>query len=386
MVLWPEEDGHLAAFFQAATVERYFIYDGWNVVMIVDGYTEEVERKYTWGPDLSGSLQGAGGIGGLLAAEFNRGEAWQKYWYTYDANGNVGQLLRYRTSPGETVTLAGGYEYDPYGNTLAVRDLDSSGIAEENEIRFSTKWLHDQTGTDRDLYYYGYRFYSPSLGRWMSWDPIQEQALGYIYALLENSSADAAESPFPSPDAEDTLYGFLANHPVDWIDALGLQSEPATSQPSSQPVGRVCLCPRNTCDRWKLTIMLSGTKSGKPKPGAKAKAGVTAGAVHAQLTADSACDMRTHFASYEFLGVGAGVGLSISGGLNVNSVVFDTPCIEWEAHAGAGRVATAGLGLWWTYGTLVTVTPQTNQTFWGWGKGLDLSVAEMLGVWAVHLH
>lgn len=187
--------------------DLYLIYDGWNVVMAMDGYTEEIIRKYTWGLDLSGTLQGAGGIGGLLAAEFKRGEEWQKYWYTYDANGNVGQLLRYRTNPAETVTLAAGYEYDPYGNTLAVRDLDSSGIAGENEIRFSTKWLHDQSGTDRDLYYYGYRFYSPGLGRWLSWDPIGEQGGIGLLAFITNNPTGKVD-PY-GLDAWDVIKDFM---------------------------------------------------------------------------------------------------------------------------------------------------------------------------------
>ncbi|MGN0845501.1 MAG: RHS repeat-associated core domain-containing protein [Kiritimatiellia bacterium] len=34
--------------------------------------------------------------------------------------------------------------------------------------RFSTKYLDPET----DLYYYGYRFYNPSLMRWLTRDPI----------------------------------------------------------------------------------------------------------------------------------------------------------------------------------------------------------------------
>ena len=39
-----------------------------------------------------------------------------------------------------------------------------------NPFRFSTKYTDDET----DLVYYGYRYYSPALGRWMSRDPIGE--------------------------------------------------------------------------------------------------------------------------------------------------------------------------------------------------------------------
>ncbi len=43
-----------------------FLYDGWNLIAEVDAQTGELIRTYVWGLDLSGSMQGAGGIGGLL--------------------------------------------------------------------------------------------------------------------------------------------------------------------------------------------------------------------------------------------------------------------------------------------------------------------------------
>ncbi len=49
---------------------RTFIYDGWNLTaeVVVDAQTGATNvTRYLWGPDLSGALQGAGGVGGLLA-------------------------------------------------------------------------------------------------------------------------------------------------------------------------------------------------------------------------------------------------------------------------------------------------------------------------------
>jgi hypothetical protein len=71
-----------------------YVYDGWNVVLTLNGASSNppnaIIRKSTWGLDLSGTLQGAGGIGGLLA---NR-EGANSYWYFYDGNGNVTQVLQ----------------------------------------------------------------------------------------------------------------------------------------------------------------------------------------------------------------------------------------------------------------------------------------------------
>jgi hypothetical protein len=48
----------------------------------------------------------------------------------------------------------------------------SGELAEENPYRFSTKYLDEEVG----LYYYGYRMYSPGLGRWPSRDPLGDEA------------------------------------------------------------------------------------------------------------------------------------------------------------------------------------------------------------------
>jgi YD repeat-containing protein len=49
-----------------ATVELKFLYDGWNPVAILNS-TFALQTSFLWGSDLSGSIQGAGGVGGLLA-------------------------------------------------------------------------------------------------------------------------------------------------------------------------------------------------------------------------------------------------------------------------------------------------------------------------------
>ena len=67
-----------------------FVYDGWNVIAEVRSQASEVSTNlYVWGLDLSGSLQGAGGIGGLLAASLSG----TNVFYSYDGNGNVTDLV-----------------------------------------------------------------------------------------------------------------------------------------------------------------------------------------------------------------------------------------------------------------------------------------------------
>ena len=65
------------------------------------------------------------------------------------------------------------------------RCLQKSGVkADELKMRFSTKYSDDESG----LYYFGHRFYSPRLARWLSRDPIGEDGGLNQYAYCGNGS------------------------------------------------------------------------------------------------------------------------------------------------------------------------------------------------------
>ena len=150
-----------------------FVYDGWLLVV------ERIERSggqldqldYWWGKDISGTLDGAGGIGGLL---YLRKNGLEVYVPLYDANGNV---IQYVDKHG---ALVAEYAYDAFGNTIR-----KSGVkADELKMRFSTKYSDDESG----LYYFGRRFYSPRLARWLSRDPIEEGGGLNLYVYCGNNS------------------------------------------------------------------------------------------------------------------------------------------------------------------------------------------------------
>ena len=133
-----------------------------------DGETTAI--RYFWGRDLSGTLQGAGGVGGLLYLTVN-GAAYVPF---YDGNGNV---TRYCDANGNT---AATYRYDAFDRTVS----RSGPLADVFRHRFSTKY-HD---AETHLYYYGYRFYAPALMRWLNRDPIGEQGGENLYAFCKNNS------------------------------------------------------------------------------------------------------------------------------------------------------------------------------------------------------
>ncbi len=136
---------------------------------------------YTWGLDLSGSLQGAGGVGGLLAiTSVTPGGARPAIFFPcYDANGNV---TGYLDTNGVSVAAV---MYDAFGRKV-------SGTADAGlrlPYGFSTKYLDEETG----LYYYGYRFYHPELGLWVSRDPIGERGGINLYGFVANNSINAVD-------------------------------------------------------------------------------------------------------------------------------------------------------------------------------------------------
>jgi RHS repeat-associated protein len=136
---------------------RYFLYDGWNLIQetFVTSIGETNVTHYVWGKDLSGSFQGAGGVGGLLAAL--RGS--EVFIPSYDNNGNI---ISYSDSEGVSICEL---RYDAYGVVSSI-----IGININVSFQFSTKYYDGEI----ELLYYGFRFYTPIAGRWLNRDPIGE--------------------------------------------------------------------------------------------------------------------------------------------------------------------------------------------------------------------
>ena len=147
-----------------------FIYDGWNLVLELSERGGETERtEYCWGKDISGTLQGAGGIGGLLYLKRNG----TIFVPIYDAYGNV---MEYRAADG---SLVASYVYDAFGRTIA----QTGSLVDTFRHRHATKFYEPETG----FYYYGHRHYVPSLARWLTTDPIEEDGGLNLYAFCGNN-------------------------------------------------------------------------------------------------------------------------------------------------------------------------------------------------------
>lgn len=155
----------------AALIEdTRYVRSGFLPVQERDG-NNQVTRSYLWGRNMGG------GVGGLLNLKQNGLD----YSYLYDGKGNVTALID------SSQNVVATYTYDPFGVVM-----NMTGTFDQ-PYQFSTKEYDPETG----LLYYGYRFYAPVLGRWITRDPIGE--LGGI-----------------------NLYGFVGNNPVNHEDPFGL--------------------------------------------------------------------------------------------------------------------------------------------------------------------
>lgn len=201
-----------------------YVYDGWNLLAefsVSSAGAWAPVRSYVWGNDISGSPEGAGGIGGLLVVRVHSSTGVTNYLPCYDGNGNV---VAYYHHGSKSVTAT--MEYDAFGRELTIDNGTlGQGSYTTPPFRFSTKYTDPETA----LVYYGFRYYSAEMGRWLTRDPVGE-----------NGGLN--------------LYGMCGNDTVNEVDVLGLLIKPFTTMPAYIPIDRVDILPFNwaglTTPRW----------------------------------------------------------------------------------------------------------------------------------------
>ena len=96
------------------------------------------------------------------------------YYCTHDLTKNVCELLD------GNGTVAATYDYAPFG--AVTETVPADAVAPANPFQWSSE-VYD---SELDLVYYNYRHYSPSDGRWLSRDPIEEQGGENLYGVCVN--------------------------------------------------------------------------------------------------------------------------------------------------------------------------------------------------------
>jgi RHS repeat-associated protein len=186
-----------------------FVWDGKVLLAILD-QTNGLVMSFMRGLDLSGSMQGAGGVGGLLAVSFKTNGT---HFAAFDGNGNVSALVNAADG-----TTSANYEYDPFGQTIRI----TGAVGKLNPIRFSTQFADDVTQRIKYLH----REYTPSTGTWSNHDPINE--IGFQTLNRSRRSFDRNQ--------EKNLYCFIANDPIKNIDLYALACGFFVVSPKQVPI------------------------------------------------------------------------------------------------------------------------------------------------------
>jgi len=162
------------------TSTNLFVYDGWNLLAVVNGANNVLTQSFAWEVGSAGASKDIAGVGGLLFANLQGSISFA----CYDGNGNVTALVS-----ASSASLSAQYEFSAFGELIRA----TGPMARANPLRFSTDFYDDET----DLISYPHRYYNPSTGRWLSRDPADE--IGGL-----------------------NLYGMVGNDPINSIDPLGL--------------------------------------------------------------------------------------------------------------------------------------------------------------------
>jgi len=178
------------------TNEVRFVCDGLQIVQ--ERGTDNIPQvTYTHGLDLSGTLGGAGGIGGLLArTDATNGST----FYHSDGAGNVTALMDMYEN------IVARYFYGPFGKLLG----QWGRLGNANTMRAFSMPGDSIAG----IVGFSFRFYDPNLQRWSNRDPIGEN--GGI-----------------------NLYGFVGNSPLNSVDPYGLADYYYSGGGILQPSGPV---------------------------------------------------------------------------------------------------------------------------------------------------
>jgi RHS repeat-associated protein len=161
--------------------------------------------RFLRGPDASGTLEGAGGARGVLAV-LKDASSWKAV-----AADTLGNVLALAGTNGDFTRRT----FDPWGNPL-VRDASGSLRASTLTERradydaLPLAWASQEYDPDTGLTHYHFREYSPSLGGWLTTDPIG-LAGGYL-----------------------NLRSYLGNRPGDGSDRWGLYWDDSMPMPEPQ--------------------------------------------------------------------------------------------------------------------------------------------------------
>ena len=150
---------------------HYYLYDGLNIVAILNNNTKELISTITYDDKIDTPL----------SITTNN----KTYFYSRDHQGNILHLTN------ENAEIVEEFTYDAYGKITSYH---------QSEVTLNPYCYTGREFDDVDLYYYRFRYYDPTTKRFLSLDPIGFESGDYNH------------------------YRYVFSSPVNYTDALGLKA------------------------------------------------------------------------------------------------------------------------------------------------------------------
>ena len=150
--------------------QKHYVYDGMDPYVELGDSASNITKILL-----------RGGNGEILVEPLEA--TWDFRYYYHDGSGNVSDVVDLSVA---TYTSLGHYDYDAYGNLTG----SSGSDPDANYYRYSGKEYIPSVG----MYNYGYRFYSPGMGRWINRDPIGESGGLNVYEFAGNNPINSGDA------------------------------------------------------------------------------------------------------------------------------------------------------------------------------------------------
>lgn len=178
--LWDAEDRLVGIQYTGTSLSTKFKYDGLGrcvAITELNGTTVTSMKRFVWcGFERCEERDTSGNV---TRRFFGQGEQINgvNYYYAFDHLGSVREMTD------STGAIRARYDYDPYGvRTKVAGDLDAS-------IGFTGHYFHAPSGLSLTMY----RAYDAQTGRWLSRDPLREDAGLNMYAYVGNNPANSVD-------------------------------------------------------------------------------------------------------------------------------------------------------------------------------------------------
>ena len=216
-----------------ADTRRYYYNDSWQELYEtnVAGQTETGMRYYVWGNY----------IDELLISSLNMLDSYWDFYYAHDHLYSPTCLMD------STGSVQERYEYDAYGKVHIYNASWAAGISGwENEYFFTGRRLDILDAGSLKIQYSRNRYYSPTIGRFLSRDP-----LGITPAAFMGNDKF---SPAKQYTDGQNIYQYVKSQPISLQDEYGLYVDPIRDRiirkQSSSSLSTITAKLKSICDKY----------------------------------------------------------------------------------------------------------------------------------------